>query len=660
MLLSQQLIRTLQRINMTNRILLHKGIVIFFFLIISFKGQGQNLLMDSLKQELLTTTQKEKKAEILLKLCNYYKDISLDTVKVYLEETRLLLEDIDPSEKVHRIYAVASAQLNSDEGRVNEAILILKDAEKQAIEYSDADMLLSIKQRLADALLSDRKYDLAIEQAIEILKLVESNPSKKQKAKALSLLAGAYRRVGQLDKAEEHFKNSIDLYKEIGDSSNVVAQMANYAILSGVKNGGESALDLFKETLRYGGSSIKPLFRSKLNKDIAMSAALLGQKDTAYHYIGRAIEIAKGFNIQQFDVDLLMSKSLIYVKTGRCNEVFPILDEVAAIAKETNNTRWKSMVLQLRTDCLTELNRHQEASAIFKERLKLKDTLFQKNLADAIADADVKYESEKKEAEIKQLSLEDELNKERLYRQRFALSGSIGGLGILSFLLYRIFGQKRKIQDQNLLIAKNLSEKEVLLKEIHHRVKNNLQVISSLLGMQSLSIKDDHAKSAIQEGRSRVHSMSLIHQYLYKEDQLTGVPMANYVKKLCNDLIRTYQVGDTQITLYEEIDEDLVLDVETVVPMGLIINELMTNTLKYAFIGRSKGLITVKLNEQEDQLKLEVNDNGVGMDVDQSNSDSFGLRLVNSFKQKLDADVDIASDIKGTAVNLTIRKYKKS
>ena len=231
-------------------------------------------------------------------------------------------------------------------------------------------------------------------------------------------------------------------------------------------------------------------------------------------------------------------------------------------------------------------------------------------------------------------------------------------MGIFSFGIGLRARDHVKTSKENDVIKGLLGEKETLLKEVHHRVKNNLQVVSSLLGMQSLSIQDEHAKSAIQEGRSRVHSMSLIHQYLYKDDQLTGVPMPKYIRRLCEDLIRTYEIGDTEIILYDDVDEDLVLDVETVVPIGLVINELMTNSLKHAFVDKAKGLITVMLHEVNNELMLEVKDNGIGLDATKASSDSFGLRLVKSFNQKLDGELVIKSD-NGTHIILTIKKYKK-
>ena len=123
-------------------------------------------------------------------------------------------------------------------------------------------------------------------------------------------------------------------------------------------------------------------------------------------------------------------------------------------------------------------------------------------------------------------------------------------LTMLGYLYRKKVSYERTIIAQNDTIKKALAEKEVLLKEIHHRVKNNLQVISSLLGLQGLSVKDAKAKAAIQEGRSRVHSMSLIHQSLYKKDNLTGIEMKPYLEKLATDLIATYNYQDINCLLY--------------------------------------------------------------------------------------------------------------
>ncbi len=176
--------------------------------------------------------------------------------------------------------------------------------------------------------------------------------------------------------------------------------------------------------------------------------------------------------------------------------------------------------------------------------------------------------------QLANLELREALSQSRLTTQRWVIFGLVGGLLLLAGLGYLLWRQRA-------LVRRQLFEKETLLREIHHRVKNNLQVISSLLGIQSRHVSDPAAREALDEGRSRVQTMSLIHQNLYGQDQLSGINIRDYFNKMLQNLLQTYQVSPDRIEVVTEIEE-LVLDVDTLIPLGLI-HELMTNALKYAF-----------------------------------------------------------------------------
>lgn len=268
---------------------------------------------------------------------------------------------------------------------------------------------------------------------------------------------------------------------------------------------------------------------------------------------------------------------------------------------------------------------------------------------------EAEFEAEKKVAEINRLSIEDELNQTRIGKQRMGLIGAAVALALLSFLLYRLFGQKRKIEAQHTVISTALSEKDTLLREIHHRVKNNLQVISSLLRIQSNETTDAAALDALKEGQSRVQTMSLIHQDLYQRDNLTSINMRDYLDRLTHSLFDTYNISPARIQLQTEID-DLQLDVDTVVPLGLIINELISNALKYAFPEGQSGQLKVSLKMSKHDLVLLVTDDGVGIQQDQK-EDSFGYGLIQAFANKLEAEMTIVSGI-GTTVKMVVPNFQ--
>ena len=200
--------------------------------------------------------------------------------------------------------------------------------------------------------------------------------------------------------------------------------------------------------------------------------------------------------------------------------------------------------------------------------------------------------------------------------------------------------ERKRAEEQ---ISASLKEKEVLLKEIHHRVKNNLQVISSLLYLQSDYIKDQATKDMFKESQNRVRSMALIHEKLYQTDDLANVDFSDYTKKLTADLLRSYGLNPMAVTIQISI-EDVFLGVDTAIPCGLIINELVSNALKYAFPEGRDGVIRVDLRAgDENTFTLIVGDNGVGFPkgMDFQNTDTLGLELVNMLTKQIGGTVEL-------------------
>ncbi len=190
-------------------------------------------------------------------------------------------------------------------------------------------------------------------------------------------------------------------------------------------------------------------------------------------------------------------------------------------------------------------------------------------------------------------------------------------------------------------IKASLAEKEVLLKEIHHRVKNNLQVISSLLFLQSKSIKEQEILEIFQDSQSRVRSMALVHEKLYQSQDLARIDFGEYVRSLANYLLRSYSAGSHRVELAIDIAA-VFLSIDTAIPCGLILNELISNSLRHAFLDGRAGKIHVELQENEGgQLELTVSDNGTGLseELDFRNTTSLGLQLVNSLVRQLDGAI---------------------
>lgn len=209
-------------------------------------------------------------------------------------------------------------------------------------------------------------------------------------------------------------------------------------------------------------------------------------------------------------------------------------------------------------------------------------------------------------------------------------------------------------------IRRSLEEKETLLKEIHHRVKNNLTVISSLLNLQSRYIKDKDDLMMFMESQSRAKSMALIHQRLYDSADLKRIDFGDYIRSLAEDMFKTYVQNPKQIKLHLLV-EDVLLDVNTAIPLGLILNELLTNCMKYAFpfshnfddSGDEEGNIHVKLYKNVKGYTLRVEDDGVGFpeDVDLKNLDSLGFQLINTLTNQINGKIQLDSS-EGTSFSI--------
>ncbi|MGE5457913.1 MAG: sensor histidine kinase, partial [Methanococcaceae archaeon] len=198
-------------------------------------------------------------------------------------------------------------------------------------------------------------------------------------------------------------------------------------------------------------------------------------------------------------------------------------------------------------------------------------------------------------------------------------------------------------------IKSSLHEKEILLKEVHHRVKNNLQIITSLLRLQADSIDDDHYRSIFNDSVMRIRSMAIIHEKLYQSGNFAKVNCFDYLTELINYLHISYSINFHKNNLQLEI-EQINVSIDTAIPLGLIVNELVTNSLKYAFPAGTSGNLIVKLNSSGPNLcRLLISDDGIGLpqDFDIRKTDSLGLTLVNGLCDQLSATMNF-SGRKGT------------
>jgi two-component sensor histidine kinase len=212
----------------------------------------------------------------------------------------------------------------------------------------------------------------------------------------------------------------------------------------------------------------------------------------------------------------------------------------------------------------------------------------------------------------------------------------------ITMMKWELESKERMRREAEEYLKKSLAEKDVLLREVHHRVKNYMQIISSILRMQGRTIEDPRLKDILQESQNRIHSMALIHENLYSNESLANIRFANYVQSLSGNIARTY--ADKQsIVRFDYNIEDAYLPIDIAIPCGLIINELISNSFKYAFKDRTQGTIGIHFkNLGEEKYQLSVFDDGVGIphDLDITKTRSLGMKIIHKLVKQLDGTLD--------------------
>ncbi|MCC6460360.1 MAG: sensor histidine kinase, partial [Saprospiraceae bacterium] len=261
-----------------------------------------------------------------------------------------------------------------------------------------------------------------------------------------------------------------------------------------------------------------------------------------------------------------------------------------------------------------------------KKARQLRDSLSSTESDLAMSELRTRFETEQKEATIS-------AQQAQLAQQRTVQWLGFGMAGLLAVLAFNFYRNAAARQKSNALLAAKNAENELLLKEIHHRVKNNLEIVSSLLALQSAQIDDPGIRDAMQEGQNRVQSIGIVHQKLYQRDQLAAIEMKDYFLNLSESILDSF--GAEGRVRVECAMEQLDLDIDTAVPLGLIVNELLTNTLKYAFPDGRAGAVRIRLVKQASGvLHLEVADNGVGKSA-LAQGTGFGSQLVALLTRQL-------------------------
>ena len=342
--------------------------------------------------------------------------------------------------------------------------------------------------------------------------------------------------------------------------------------------------------------------------------------------------------------------SNIYLKENNTALAIRTLEPLVISLDSTDRQQQKMVLYDKISNTYETAGDFQNALKFKNMASELRDTLVSEKTKKNIAELEVKYNLQTTERELEQQAA----SKRLLY---WILGSVFVVLAIVVFFLLKNRSKNRKLARQKQLLEATVDEKNVLLKETHHRVKNSFQIVSSLLYLQSENVKDEAAQKAIKEAQNRVKSMVLIHQKLYSKEQLVGIDTREYFDDLTQEIFGSHQHDDHPVEYNLQV-ESMTLDIESITPIGLILNELITNVVKHAFIDENTDRkMNISFDKQGEELVLKVSDNGKGMPEEVRES-SFGIKLMKALAKKLKATITFESaNMGGTVATLNVSRY---
>lgn len=668
-------------------------IILILLLLSSFSRAQTKEQVEKLEKEMIAEKIDTIKIRKLYMLSNYYLNSDIKKAKFYTEEFGTLAKKINYKKGI-AFYYNAMAGNGLKEKDFTESYKNAMAAAALFLEMkNELDYLASI-YAACTSLSGMRKYEQSLELASKALNSTDPNKNPKQRGLLYSEISGCYAITKEYDKAMTTVKKAYDLFEKIGFKIGIgdcLYQISSlYYHIEDVDNAllyAEKLLEVDKDInfyyrkirdYRWMGmvliakkEYVKALKYLSIAHDDSKKRGLKEEVLKANLYIADAHYNLKDFQkaidvstesekiIEKNDIrgyDIAYMKGICYLELKMNRESLENLNKAVAFLKRNPETKMKNSirVYQALEKAHREEGQYKEALSYNEQKFQSQVEELEKRKNKEISDALGKYELDKKNKAIKNLSIQKQnetLKAERKQNQLFMTLGAIVLITIVLITVYSKFRSSKKnatiLREKNNEIAAaneklevSLSEKELLLKEIHHRVKNNLQLVISLLSLQSDKFKSKELDEFLESGTGRILSMALIHENLYQTDNVAFIEFREYAESLIQSIIAS--MADEEYVSYTVKAEDITFDIQRAIPLGLILNELVVNTIKHNYKPGKDLVIDINLKEQGSRYEFTYKDPQSTMTSEDTKKSSFGLELIHLLAAQLDGESSLS------------------
>ncbi|KAA1247719.1 tetratricopeptide repeat protein [Aquimarina sp. RZ0] len=617
--------------------------------------------IDSLEQKLLKAS-KEDKVEIYIQLVTKYGEIKIDKAVNYAKQGLELLKDKNSKDAGY--FYMRLGNFYNKKSQHAQALLYHKKALEVSIELKYELGIGKCYQNIGVTHIKMGQFDQTLDYYLKALKIYK-------KYNEQSLIVGITGNIGSLyscrlkddENGLVYYNRALELSEKAGNDKfrahvlGAVAEMymRQKDFLKAKKNLKESISTAEKANYfeinisGWSNLSIISLEENKLYE--------------ALNYAKKALKLRLKLGHSEDSTLSYLTLAEIYEKLGDNDAVTSNYNEALSVAIKSQALPQLSKVYHALHEYSNRKKEHKESYKYLLEYNEVKDSLFNIEKDKKLKEIQAQFDWESKEKEVQLLTNENKIKKIENKNQRTTQIILIIGLVALTLVLLTLFyAYKNKklantiLAEKNKEISQALEDREILLKEVHHRVKNNLQIVSSLLRLQHSFSNHKSSTVILKEIQDKIQAMAIIHERLYKSSNLSLINLRTYLGNLLTYFNTSYNLTEQNITINTVMD-DIDLDMDYLVPCGLIVNEILANSIKYAFLDGSNGQINIKASRNQDECILTIEDTGVGFPENFRIEDcqTLGMQLIQGLVKQIKGTVEIISN-PGACYIITFKK----
>jgi two-component system, sensor histidine kinase PdtaS len=560
------------------------------------------------------------------------------------------------------IVSYDSGVLHHRVGNTEKSIQLLYEALRRFLTLKDDEMTGLTLNSLGVVLADMGRYQSAIRFYHASIRYKERMGDVSGVAHALNNIGVTFRDLGDLDEAKAYYSKSLDLYAKNEDSLGMAVCYNNLGAYFSRTEQLDSAYFYYARALSIRTRLADPGTRGSTLNNLGVVAKKEGKFELADSLLNEALTVVENFPNRKGLGHIKLSLAELHFERYKADDGYKhvllrqAIEEAEfayTVGHQLNNPDLKLRTTALLAELYAQQADWKKAYAMLDERLKLSASQNSAEVNRQVLKEAFRFEQQKM-TEISRLK-DENYRQSMLQKQRwtrtFSTLISIALIVLLSVLVFIIL-QLRRLKEKNKTIQRQHDEREVLLKEIHHRVKNNFQIISSLLRLQAQSQDKPEVQEALDEAVQRIHALSLVHEIIYKQEDFTQIETTSYFNRLFAQL-EAMNIGKK--VRFELKDELNLISNELLLPLAIIVNELVTNSFKHAFPaeGELNPVIYVGLSRKDDRYFLNYSDNGIGYQEELLRQ-SFGFELIETLAEQFNGKAMFSASEQGVQIQVTL------